>query len=192
LRTALALTVMGHRLSKIYTRTGDDGTTGLADGGRVDKCDARVEAFGTVDETSSTIGLLLAEPKLPDPMRASLERIQHELFEIGAELSLPGYRTIEAAHVTQLERDLDALNDDLPPLEEFVLPGGNRAAALCHVARTVCRRAERRAFAAAKITSVGPDLLRYLNRLSDLLFVMARSLARRDGGREVLWQRRPR
>jgi cob(I)alamin adenosyltransferase len=182
---------MGFRLSKIYTRTGDDGTTGLANGERVDKCSERVEAFGTVDETSSALGLLLAEADLPDEIRAPLTRIQHELFELGAELSLPGYRQISAEHVTRLERELDALNDELPPLEEFVLPGGNRAAAVCHLARTICRRAERRAFAAAKIASVNGELLRYLNRLSDLLFVMARCLARRDGGKEVLWQREP-
>jgi cob(I)alamin adenosyltransferase len=183
---------MGHRLSKIYTRTGDDGTTGLANGERVDKCDDRVEAFGTVDETNSVLGLLLAEPELPSTIRASLTHIQHELFELGAELSLPGYRQISAEHVTRLERELDALNDGLPPLKEFVLPGGNRAAALCHVARTICRRAERRAFAVAKTTSVNAELLRYLNRLSDLLFVMARCLARSGGGEEVLWQREPR
>ena len=182
---------MGHRLSKIYTRTGDDGTTGLANGERIDKCDERVEAFGTIDETNSAVGLLLAEPDVPDEIRAPLTRIQHELFELGAELSLPGYRQISAEHVTRLEHDLDALNENLPPLKEFVLPGGNRAAALCHLARTVCRRAERRAFAAAKIASVNADLLRYLNRLSDLLFVMARCLARRSGGEEVLWQREP-
>jgi cob(I)alamin adenosyltransferase len=180
---------MGHRLSKIYTRTGDDGTTGLANGERVDKCDPRVEAFGTVDETNSSLGLLLAEPDLPDAISAVLQRIQHELFELGAELSLPGYHAIAPAHVAALERDLDALNQALPPLAEFVLPGGNRATAICHVARTVCRRAERRAWAAAKTTPVAPDVLRYLNRLSDLLFVMGRCLARRDGGQEVLWQR---
>jgi len=180
---------MGHRLSKIYTRTGDDGTTGLANGERIDKCDERVEAFGTVDETNSVLGLLLAEPEVPRAMRACLTRIQHELFEIGAELSMPGYLTIGAAQVSALERDLDELNADLPPLKEFVLPGGNRAAATCHVARTLCRRAERRAWAASKITPLNADLLRYLNRLSDLLFVMARCLARQNGGQETLWQR---
>jgi cob(I)alamin adenosyltransferase len=182
---------MGHRLSKIYTRTGDDGTTGLANGERVDKCDDRVEAFGTVDETNSALGLLLAEPNLPTAIRAPLTRIQHELFELGAELSLPGYRQISGDHVTRLERELDALNDELPPLKEYVLPGGNRAAAICHVARTICRRAERRAFAVAKTASVNAELLRYLNRLSDLLFVMARCLARLSGDEEVLWQRQP-
>lgn len=180
---------MGHRLSKIYTRTGDDGTTGLANGERIDKADARVGAFGDVDETNSALGLLLAEPGLPAAVAASLTRIQHELFEIGAELSLPGYRTIAAEHVAQLERDLDLLNEALPPLKEFVLPGGTRAAAACHLARTVCRRAERSAWAASKLTELNPELLRYLNRLSDLLFVMARTLARMHGGEEVLWRR---
>jgi len=180
---------MGHRLSKIYTRTGDDGTTGLGNGERVDKCDLRVEAFGTVDETNSALGLLLAEPDVPAAIRACLTRIQHELFEIGAELSLPGYRKITSEHVALLERDLDQLNERLPPLEEFVLPGGSRAAATCHLARTICRRAERRAWAAAQMTTLNPELLRYLNRLSDLLFVMARVIARQDGGQETLWQR---
>jgi len=180
---------MGHRLSKIYTRTGDDGTTGLATGERIDKCDPRVEAFGAVDETNSTIGLVLAEPDLPPDVRESLTRVQHDLFEIGAELSLPDYRKIAAEHVSRLEHDLDRLNDDLPPLKEFVLPGGNRAAASCHLARTICRRAERRAWAVTKVASVNPSALHYLNRLSDLLFVMARCLARRNGGQEALWQR---
>ena len=180
---------MGHRLSRIYTRTGDDGTTGLANGERVDKADSRVGAFGDVDETNSAIGLLLAEPGLQREIGTSLTRIQHELFEIGAELSLPGYRQITAEHVAALERDLDSLNDELPPLEEFVLPGGTRAAAVCHLARTICRRAERSAWAASKLTALNPELLRYLNRLSDLLFVMARWLARQNGGQETLWRR---
>lgn len=180
---------MGHRLSKIYTRTGDDGTTGLANGERIDKADGRVAAFGDVDETNSALGVLLAEPDLPPPISTSLTRIQHELFEIGAELSLPGYKQITAEHIARLEHELDALNDDLPPLKEFVLPGGTRPAAVCHLARTICRRAERSAWAAAKLTPLNPELLRYLNRLSDLLFVMARWLARKDGGQETLWRR---
>jgi cob(I)alamin adenosyltransferase len=179
---------VGHRLSKIYTRTGDDGTTGLASGERVDKCDARVEAFGAVDEANSAIGLLRAEGELPRDIELSLERIQHELFEIGAELALPGYTQISAAQVERLEQELDALNIELPPLKEFVLPGGTRPAALCHVARTICRRAERRAWAAAKEHALNEPMLRYLNRLSDLLFVMARRLAR-HAGEEHLWQR---
>jgi cob(I)alamin adenosyltransferase len=180
---------MGHRLSKIYTRTGDDGTTGLANGERIDKADPRVAAFGDVDETNSALGVLLAEPDLPSEIGTSLGRIQHELFEIGAELSLPGYRQITGEHVARLEQELDALNAELPPLKEFVLPGGTRAAAVCHVARTICRRAERSAWAAAKLTALNPELMRYLNRLSDLLFVMARWLARRNGGQETLWRR---
>jgi cob(I)alamin adenosyltransferase len=180
---------VGHRLSKIYTRTGDDGTTGLANGERIDKSDVRVAAFGDVDETNSALGLLLAEPGIPPVITSSLTRIQHELFEIGAELSLPGYRAILGEHVLQLERDLDALNEELPPLQEFVLPGGTRAAAVCHLARTICRRAERSAWAASKLTALSPELTQYLNRLSDLLFVMARWLARRDGGTETLWRR---
>jgi cob(I)alamin adenosyltransferase len=180
---------MGNRLSKIYTRTGDDGTTGLANGERIAKADPRVAAFGDVDETNSALGLLLTEPDVPSAIQASLARIQHELFDIGAELSLPGYRQITAEHVQRLERDLDALNGELPPLEEFVLPGGNRAAATCHLARTICRRAERSAWAANALAVLNPELLRYLNRLSDLLFVMARALARQNGGREILWRR---
>lgn len=180
---------MGHRLSKIYTRTGDTGTTGLATGERVPKTDVRIEACGDVDETNSLLGLLLAEPALPASIAATLERVQHDLFEIGAELTLPGYVKIGEEHIRHLEQELDALNAELPPLKEFVLPGGNRAAAVCHHARTVCRRAERRAWAAASQHSVSPHVLSYLNRLSDLLFVTARTLARRDGGRETLWRR---
>ena len=180
---------MGNRLSKIYTRTGDDGTTGLGDGERVAKHDVRVEAVGAVDETNSLLGLLLTESTLGEEIADSLRRIQNELFEIGAELSLPGYRKISPEHVRRLELELDALNAELPPLKEFVLPGGNRAAAVCHVARTVCRRAERNACAVSTRRELNPELLRYLNRLSDLLFVMARRLAREGGSEEVLWHR---
>lgn len=180
---------MGHRLSKIYTRTGDHGTTGLADGTRVPKWHARVDAFGTVDEANSAIGLLLAEMLPDDELCASLTRIQNELFEVGAELALPGYRHIGAADVERLETELDALNAELPPLKEFVLPGGNRAAALCHVARTACRRAERASCKLASEVELNEHLLSYLNRLSDLLFVAARCFARRNGGREIMWQR---
>jgi len=180
---------MGNRLSKIYTRTGDDGTTGLAAGERVAKHDVRIEAVGAVDETNSLIGLLLTEHGLSNAIADPLRRIQSELFEIGAELALQGYRKIEPRHVSRLEVELDGLNAELPPLAEFVLPGGTRAAAICHVARTVCRRAERRACAAASEHALNPESLRYLNRLSDLLFVMARRLARESGAQEVLWQR---
>lgn len=178
---------MGKRLSKIYTRTGDKGTTGLGDGTRVPKDDARVEAYGTVDELNSVIGMVLAEPAA-DAIRENLERVQHELFDLGSELCMPGYTAVTAEHVSQLERDLDALNENLPALEEFILPGGGRAAAACHLARTVCRRAERRTHAFAKEAGANQEVLRYLNRLSDLLFVMARVLARAEYGREVLWR----
>lgn len=180
---------MGHRLSRIYTRTGDDGTTGLADGERVPKSDARVEAFGTVDEANSAIGLVLSEGTSDDRLAAALTRIQHELFDAGAELSLPGYTGIEAPHIEQLEADIDALNADLPKLREFILPGGSRAASACHLARAVCRRAERETWRLAAEQPVNEALLRYLNRLSDFLFVAARALAREHGGTEVFWSR---
>ena len=180
---------MGNRLSKIYTRTGDDGTTGLAGGDRIAKNHIRIEAFGTVDETSSAIALVLAEA-LPDDIRSVLLDVQNDLFEVGAELSMPEYPGVDAASVTALEEALDALNEHLPPLKEFVLPGGDRAAAACHLARTISRRAERRCWELAAEADISPDLLRYLNRLSDLLFVTARVLARRDGGTEVLWKKR--
>jgi cob(I)alamin adenosyltransferase len=181
---------LGHRLSKIYTRTGDDGTTGLAGGERVAKHDLRIEAFGTVDETSSAIALILAETSVPDRIRAILLDVQNDLFEVGAELSMPEYPGVDAASITALENALDELNADLPPLKEFVLPGGDRAAAACHLARTICRRAERRSFELAGRDAVGSELLRYLNRLSDLLFVVARCLAKRDGRSETLWKKR--
>jgi len=179
---------MGHRLSKIYTRTGDDGTTGLGDGSRVDKDSARVTAYGTVDELNSVLGMLLAN-ELPEPMRERLQDIQHDLFDLGGELCIPGHRVLGAVRVTALEDFLDALNADLPPLKDFILPGGGPAAAVCHLARTVCRRAERCTVTLAREAEVGEHALAYLNRLSDLLFVMARVLARREGGREVLWAR---
>ena len=178
---------MGNRLSKIYTRTGDDGTTGLADGTRVSKDDARVEAYGTLDELNSVLGLLLAE-SLPENVRAALAPIQHELFDLGSEFCLPGYQAITDEHVRRLEVTLDRFNENLPPLKEFILPGGSRAAALCHLARTVCRRAERRAWTLHKQYPQNPDSIKYLNRLSDLLFVLARVIARQNGGSEVLWK----
>ncbi|HQU14620.1 MAG: ATP:cob(I)alamin adenosyltransferase [Chromatiales bacterium 21-64-14] len=179
---------MGHRLSKIYTRTGDQGTTGLGDGGRVAKDDPRVEAYGTVDELNSTLGLVLAQP-LPAGVRECLLEVQHDLFDLGGELCIPGHTAIRAAQVTVLERTLDRFNADLPPLKEFILPGGGPAGAACHLARTVCRRAERRVVTLARNAAVGPEVVRYLNRLSDLLFVIARVLARQGGGQETLWCR---
>jgi cob(I)alamin adenosyltransferase len=177
---------MGHRLSKIYTRTGDDGTTGLGDGTRIPKDDARVEAYGTLDELNSMLGLLLSEP-LPKDVAAVLQPIQHELFDLGSEFCLPGYTAIAAVHVQRLETTLDQFNESLPPLKEFILPGGCRAAALCHLARTVCRRAERRAWTLHKQHPQNPESIKYLNRLSDLLFVLARVIAHQSGGGEVLW-----
>lgn len=179
---------MGNRLSKIYTRTGDDGTTGLGDGTRVPKDGPRVEAYGTVDELNSCIGGLLAVDGLPTDISACLLEIQHELFDMGGELCIPGHRAIQAVHTTRLESILDRFNDPLPPLKEFILPGGGPAAAACHVARTVARRAERRVLALARTETVSPEVLKYLNRLSDLLFVLARVLARHERGTEVLWR----
>jgi|SRR5579863_9684165 len=179
---------MGNRLSKIYTRTGDDGTTGLGDGTRVPKDSERVEAYGTVDELNSTVGVLLAVPKLPPAIGECLTEVQHDLFDMGAELCIPGHQSITSERVTHLEELLDAFNEPLPPLKEFILPGGGPGAAACHVARTVCRRAERRVLTLSRTESVRPDVLKYLNRLSDLLFVLARVLARHESGTEVLWR----
>ncbi len=177
---------MGNRLSKIYTRTGDKGTTGLGDGSRVDKDNLRVEAFGTVDELNSTVGLVLAA-NLPVNVQTILNRVQHELFDLGGELCMPGTTLIPDHYVEGIEAELDLLNADLPPLKDFILPGGSESAARCHLARTVCRRAERRVITLARDEDVNPVTIRYLNRLSDFLFVAARVLARADGGSEVLW-----
>jgi cob(I)alamin adenosyltransferase len=181
---------MGNRLSKIYTRTGDDGSTGLGDGARVAKESLRVEAYGSVDEANSAVGVVLAVPTLPEGVRRCLTEIQHDLFDLGGELCIPGHRMITAARVDRLESELDGFNDPLPPLKDFILPGGGPGAAACHVARTVCRRAERRCWSLARIEEVAPEALKYLNRLSDLLFVIARVLARQESGSEVLWRHR--
>jgi len=180
---------MGKRLSKIYTRTGDDGTTGLGDGSRVAKDSLRVDAFGTVDEANSAIGVVLSCASVPDDIRRMLTEIQHDMFELGGELCIPGHSAITDTFVTRLEKDLDALNEDLPALKEFILPGGGQAAAACHLARTIVRRAERITTTLAGSESVRPEVLRYLNRLSDLLFVIARVLSRAESGQEVLWNR---
>ena len=177
---------MGNRLSKIYTRTGDKGVTGLGDGSRVDKDSLRVEAYGTVDELNSAVGVVLTAD-LPDEIRDCLTRIQHELFDLGGELCMPGTTLIPDRYVEGLENDLDGFNEDLPPLKDFILPGGSESAARCHLARTIARRAERRVISLAHNEAVNEASVRYLNRLSDLLFVIARVLARRDGGREVIW-----
>ncbi len=180
---------MGARLSRIYTRTGDDGTTGLGDGTRVRKDALRVEAYGTVDEANSHLGVVLAVPGIPEAVRTCLVQVQHDLFNLGGELCIPGYRMVQAAAIERLERELDAFNEPLPMLKEFILPGGGAAAAACHVARTVVRRAERRVLSLAAEESVADEVQQYLNRLSDLLFVIARVLARHETGSEVLWQR---
>jgi cob(I)alamin adenosyltransferase len=179
---------LGNRLSKIYTRTGDDGTTGLGDGSRVPKDDPRVEAYGCVDECNSAIGVVLAVAGLSDDIRELLTGVQHELFDLGGELCIPGHRAIQAEQVLALEQALDRFNERLPPLKEFILPGGGTAAAACHLARAICRRAERRAWTLARVETVAPEPLQYLNRLSDLLFVLARVLARQESGSEVLWK----
>jgi cob(I)alamin adenosyltransferase len=185
---------MGNRLSKIYTRTGDDGSTGLGDGSRVPKDSARVAAYGTVDELNSTIGMVLACEGVPPDVREALTQVQHELFDLGGELCIPGMAMVNDADITRLESVLDGFNEPLPPLKDFILPGGGMAAACCHLARTVCRRAEREVIALAREEAVRPQAQRYLNRLSDLLFVICRVLARAGGHGEVIWQheRRPR
>ncbi len=154
---------MGNRLSKIYTRTGDEGSTGLGDGSRVPKDSLRVETYGTIDELNSTIGVVLAVPGLPEPVRTCLTDVQHDLFDLGGELCIPGNRLVTAAYTQRLEAVLDAFNDTLPPLAEFILPGGGPAAAACHLARTVCRRAERLCWSLAREETVSPDALTYLN-----------------------------
>ncbi len=180
---------MGHRLSRIYTRTGDDGTTGLGDGTRVPKDDARVEAFGTVDEANSAVGMVLAVPGLPDSIVECLTRVQHDLFDLGGELCIPGYTAITPAYIARLERELDDFNEPLPALKDFILPGGGPGAAACHFARTVTRRAERRVWTLGQRDDINIEASRYLNRLSDLLFVLARVIARHEQGSEVLWQK---
>jgi len=177
---------MGNRLSKIYTRTGDDGSTGLGDGSRVSKDSARVAAYGTVDEANSAIGLILAGD-IPEDVRTVLVSVQHQLFDLGGELCIPGHSAILPADIDRLEQQLDAFNADLPPLKDFILPGGGMPAAHCHLARTICRRAEREVVTLAHHDAVRPEAIRFLNRLSDLLFVIARVLARASGHGEVLW-----
>jgi cob(I)alamin adenosyltransferase len=179
---------MGHRLSKIVTRTGDAGTTGLGDGSRIAKDSPRIDAIGAVDELNSTLGLLLAEA-LPDAVAACLTEVQHDLFDLGGELSIPGHNAMSDAQVLRLEDAVARFNADLAPLKEFILPGGTRAASLAHVARTVCRRAERALVHLGKTDAVRECTRKYLNRLSDLLFVLARVLNRTGGGADVLWRK---
>jgi cob(I)alamin adenosyltransferase len=179
---------MGHRLSKITTRTGDAGETGLGDGSRVPKDSARIGALGEVDELNSVIGLLLAEP-VPDTVRDALLGVQHDLFDLGGELSIPGFSALTARQVQRLESLVETFNRDLPPLKEFILPGGARPAALAHLGRTVCRRAERTVVGLARAEQVSEAARVYLNRLSDLLFVIGRVLNRHAGVGDVLWQK---
>lgn len=178
---------MGNRLTKIYTKTGDEGTTGLGDGTRVPKTSRRVVAYGTTDELNSVVGMVIAL-ELPGNINDLLTEIQHHLFDLGGELCIPGHVALEEIHVSWLENQLDALNEDLPALKNFILPGGSQAAATCHLARTVCRRAERCVIELGEEESIPPQSIVYLNRLSDLLFVVARVLARLNGGTEVMWQ----
>ena len=177
---------MGHRLSKIYTRTGDGGTTGLADGSRVNKDSQRINTLGDIDELNSLIGAILIHD-LSAELRECLIDVQHALFDLGGELAIPGAVTVTANYVIKIEGTLDSLNESLPPLKEFILPGGGAAAVACHIARSVCRRAERAMVTLAADTDVNPESRRYMNRLSDLLFVAARMTARAEGG-EIYWQ----
>ena len=179
---------MGNRLSKIATRTGDDGTTGLGDGSRVDKDSLRVQAMGDVDEMNSHLGLLLVED-MPAALREELGTIQHDLFDLGGELCIPGYTLIKLEHVARLDTLLAKYNADLPPLADFILPAGSRAAAQAHVCRTVCRRAERAIVTLGRTETLNDYPRQYMNRLSDLMFVLARVLNRHAGGGDVLWEK---
>jgi cob(I)alamin adenosyltransferase len=179
---------MGNRLSKIATRTGDNGTTGLGDGSRTGKDSLRVHAMGDVDELNSHIGLLLCE-QLPDALREELVSIQHDLFDLGGELCIPGFTLIQDSHVERLDGLLAKYNADLPPLKDFILPAGSRGAALAHVCRTICRRAERTVVGLGKDDIINDNPKRYLNRLSDLMFVLSRVLNRFAGGSDVLWEK---
>lgn len=179
---------MGHRLSKIATRTGDDGTTGLGDGSRTNKDSLRIDAIGQVDELNATLGVLLTEA-LPEPIRQALVDVQHDLFDLGGELCIPGLENLPQRRVARLDELLETYNADLPRLQEFILPGGSRAAAYAHVTRTVCRRAERALVALGREEDVRPVCRQYLNRLSDLMFVLGRVFNREAGVADVLWEK---
>ena len=178
---------MGNRLSKIYTRTGDKGDTCLGDGSRVDKDHIRIEAIGAIDELNSIIGMILSY-EIPNEITYCLNKVQHHLFDLGGELCIPGHTAIDESYITYLENTLDGFNEDLPMLKEFILPAGGKATSTSHLARTVCRRAERRVVTLAKDEAISAFTISYLNRLSDLLFVIARILARHENGSEVLWK----
>jgi cob(I)alamin adenosyltransferase len=179
---------MTNRLTKIYTRTGDQGKTGLADGSRVDKFNSRIESLGNIDELNSIIGILLTE-KLPNDKKEILNKIQHDLFDIGGELSIPNHMKINDKKISFLENTLDSMNKELPPLKEFILPGGSKASSYCHLARTVCRRVERNLFKLAQTDKVNEASLKYINRLSDMLFVLARFLNKINKFNDVLWKK---
>ena len=179
---------MGNRLTKIATRTGDNGTTGLGDGSRLDKDAQRIQAIGEVDELNAHIGMLLCED-MPEPLRAELIAVQHDLFDIGGELCIPGSALVKESQVARLDALLAQYNADLPALRDFILPGGSRAAAQAHVCRTVCRRAERAIVGLGKVELVNDSLRQYMNRLSDLLFVWSRILNRHANVNDVLWQK---
>lgn len=178
---------MGNRLSKIYTRTGDGGTTGLGDGSRINKDSLRVDAMGDVDELNSVIGIMLTEV-LPKTLLSTLTQVQHDLFNLGGEICIPGYVILQNKRIEELEAKIDKLNSELEPLKEFILPGGTKAAAYCHLARTVCRRAERKLVELHRNEKVTDISLQYLNRLSDLLFVMCRTINKEAGVSDVLWK----
>ena len=182
---------MGNRLTKITTRTGDFGTTGLGDGSRIQKSAPRIAAMGDLDELNSMLGLVLTE-SLPEAARATLARLQNDLFDLGGEICIPGSSVLTDAHVEVLDTEIGRLNATLPPLQEFILPGGSRAASCCHLARTIARRAERALAGLAQSELVSARALQYLNRLSDLLFILARTLNRHAGVADVCWQRLPR
>ena len=177
---------MGNRLTKIFTRTGDDGTTGLASGERVDKSSIRVEVIGNIDELNSLIGIIKAND-IPDDVSGYLLNIQHRLFDIGGEISTSGKAVTDPGSVERIEELIDSYNEDLPALKEFILPGGSIPASVCHLARSVCRRCERSLVEMSRAEYINPETLRYINRLSDLLFVLARTLNQGKGGKEVFW-----
>ncbi|MCK5668944.1 MAG: cob(I)yrinic acid a,c-diamide adenosyltransferase [Gammaproteobacteria bacterium] len=178
---------MGNRLTKIYTKTGDSGSTGLADGSRADKDSLHISVIGDVDELNSLLGLLIAID-IDEKIKGYLLDIQHVLFDLGGELAIPDSETLTEANVEYIEKIIDEYNASLPPLKEFILPGGSVPAAVCHTSRAVCRRAERQLVSLSKEISVNEDSLKFLNRLSDLLFVFARTMARSEGGEEIYWQ----
>ena len=184
---------MGKRLSKIYTKTGDAGQTGLGDGSRIEKTHPRIAAIGAIDELNSAIGMTIEEILTEENIELvslsnMLRDLQHRIFDLGGELSIPGFAIIKSEHVDKIENYLDKLNEELEPLENFILPGGSRLIAACHMARAICRRAERETVALSQTEKVNEESLKFLNRLSDLLFVAARSAAGKSGKEEVLWR----